>query len=192
MVHTFYLNGYYIALDVNSGAVHVLDKLCFDLLNKFEDKLPEEFPADILEELNKQLQTATANAETFEQAMTLSEISEDVTNLKNELDEGIYDNFANIANAAERLTSAIKNVMETMEDPDATAWEKILDIFNAITQVTDTILQSVQLITQLSQAFDKLKKAEAAYHAVQAVGTAQTVAAAATTVTAKQAEATAS
>lgn len=52
MVHTFYLNGYYIALDVNSGAVHVLDKLCFDLLNKFGDKLPEEFPSDILEELS--------------------------------------------------------------------------------------------------------------------------------------------
>ena len=53
MVHTFYLNGYYIALDVNSGAVHVLDKLCFDLLNKFEDKLPEEFPKEILDELSK-------------------------------------------------------------------------------------------------------------------------------------------
>ena len=52
MVHTFYLNGYYIALDVNSGAVHVLDKLCFDLLNKFTDKLPEEFPVEILEELS--------------------------------------------------------------------------------------------------------------------------------------------
>lgn len=52
MVHTFYLNGYYIALDVNSGAVHVLDKLCFDLLNKFEDKLPEEFPCEILDELS--------------------------------------------------------------------------------------------------------------------------------------------
>ena len=52
MVHTFYLNGYYIALDVNYGAVHVLDKLCFDLLNKFEDKLPEKFPEDILKELS--------------------------------------------------------------------------------------------------------------------------------------------
>lgn len=54
MVHTFYLNGYYIALDVNSGAVHVLDKLCFDLLNKFEDKLPEAFPEEILDELSKE------------------------------------------------------------------------------------------------------------------------------------------
>ena len=54
MVHTFYLNGYYIALDVNSGAVHVLDKLCFDLLNKFEDKLPEKFPEEILKELSEE------------------------------------------------------------------------------------------------------------------------------------------
>ena len=51
MVHTFYQNGYYIALDVNSGAVHVLDKLAFDLLNKFEDKLPEECPAEFVKEL---------------------------------------------------------------------------------------------------------------------------------------------
>lgn len=52
MVHTFYQNGYYIALDVNSGAVHVLDKLCFDLLNKFEDKLPVECPEEIVKELS--------------------------------------------------------------------------------------------------------------------------------------------
>ena len=52
MVHTFYQNGYYIALDVNSGAVHVLDKLCFDLLNKFEDKLPVECPQEIVKELS--------------------------------------------------------------------------------------------------------------------------------------------
>ncbi len=52
MVHTFYQNGYYIALDVNSGAVHVLDKLAFNLLNKFEDKLPEECPAEFVKELS--------------------------------------------------------------------------------------------------------------------------------------------
>ncbi|MBR2040761.1 MAG: thioether cross-link-forming SCIFF peptide maturase [Oscillospiraceae bacterium] len=54
MVHSFYLNGYYIALDVNSGAVHLLDKMAFDLLNKFEDKLPEECPAEIVKELSEE------------------------------------------------------------------------------------------------------------------------------------------
>lgn len=32
MVHQYLNNGYYIALDVNSGSVHVIDKTCFDVL----------------------------------------------------------------------------------------------------------------------------------------------------------------
>ena len=32
MVHTFTSLGAYIAVDVNSGAVHVLDKTAYDLL----------------------------------------------------------------------------------------------------------------------------------------------------------------
>lgn len=53
MVHTYFLNGYYIALDSNSGAVHVLDKLSFDILNNFEDRLPEEIPSDIVDKYKK-------------------------------------------------------------------------------------------------------------------------------------------
>ena len=32
MVHTFTALGVYVAVDVNSGAVHVLDKTAYDLL----------------------------------------------------------------------------------------------------------------------------------------------------------------
>lgn len=32
MVHTYSLNGYYIAVDGNSGAIHFLDKVAFDML----------------------------------------------------------------------------------------------------------------------------------------------------------------
>ena len=44
MVHTFHMKDRYIALDVNSGCVHVLDKLCYDViegLNKAE-KTPDD------------------------------------------------------------------------------------------------------------------------------------------------------
>ena len=54
MVHTFYLNGYYIALDVNSGAVHVLDELTYKILNKFSDKLDENCPGWLLEEFSSE------------------------------------------------------------------------------------------------------------------------------------------
>ena len=36
MVHTFTALGQYLAADVNSGAVHVLDKLTYDLLSQVE------------------------------------------------------------------------------------------------------------------------------------------------------------
>lgn len=38
MVHTFKIKDKYMALDVNSGCVHVLDKLCFDIIRTIEEK----------------------------------------------------------------------------------------------------------------------------------------------------------
>ncbi len=37
-IHKFYLNNKYIVLDVNSGGVHVVDKIVYDILDGFEDK----------------------------------------------------------------------------------------------------------------------------------------------------------
>lgn len=38
MVHTFKIKDKYMALDVNSGCVHVLDKLCYDIIRLLEEK----------------------------------------------------------------------------------------------------------------------------------------------------------
>lgn len=53
MVHTFKNNGYNIALDVNSGAVHVLDNLSFAILERLsmeEDESRTAIKADMLKE----------------------------------------------------------------------------------------------------------------------------------------------
>ena len=51
MVHTFTALGQYLVADVNSGAVHVLDKLSYDLLSQVEgeDKLGESCPREVVE-----------------------------------------------------------------------------------------------------------------------------------------------
>lgn len=42
MIHKFYMNGIYIVIDVNSGAVHVVDKLTYDMLDFYKDNtLPQ-------------------------------------------------------------------------------------------------------------------------------------------------------
>ncbi len=49
MIHQYYLNGYYIVLDVNSGAVHVVDKLCYELLENITPPMGETCPQELLD-----------------------------------------------------------------------------------------------------------------------------------------------
>lgn len=51
MVHTFTALGQYLAADVNSGAVHVLDKLTYDLLSRLGGPMGEELPEALAAEL---------------------------------------------------------------------------------------------------------------------------------------------
>ena len=48
MIHKFHLNGYYIVLDVNSGGVHVVDELAYNMLDHITDPLEHECPQGIL------------------------------------------------------------------------------------------------------------------------------------------------
>ena len=37
-IHKFYLNDQYVVLDVNSGAVHIIDKIVYDVLDYYKDQ----------------------------------------------------------------------------------------------------------------------------------------------------------
>lgn len=54
MVHAFKNNGYNIVMDVNSGAIHVVDELVYDIVNVFKDlsesEIREKFKDDYPEE----------------------------------------------------------------------------------------------------------------------------------------------
>lgn len=54
MVHSFYLNGYYIALDVCSGAVHVLDKPAYDMIGLLAPPLGETCPEAVFAMLSSE------------------------------------------------------------------------------------------------------------------------------------------
>ena len=53
MVHTFEALGCYIAVDVNSGAVHVLDKMMYDLLREVEGPMGEQCPQELKDKLSQ-------------------------------------------------------------------------------------------------------------------------------------------
>ena len=47
MIHTFTALGQYLVADVNSGAVHVLDRMSYDLLSLLEKRRPWGRPAPV-------------------------------------------------------------------------------------------------------------------------------------------------
>ena len=52
MIHKYYLGGLYIVLDVNSGGVHIVDELTYDLLDDAVPPYAEECPQEIVDKLS--------------------------------------------------------------------------------------------------------------------------------------------
>ncbi len=53
MIHKYKLNGYNIVLDVNSGGVHVVDELTYDLLDNIEPPFMDTCPDEVIEKLSR-------------------------------------------------------------------------------------------------------------------------------------------
>ena len=53
MIHKYKLNGFNIVLDVNSGGVHIVDELTYDLLDNVEPPFEDKCPAKVMEKLSK-------------------------------------------------------------------------------------------------------------------------------------------
>lgn len=53
MIHKYKLRGFNIVLDVNSGGVHVVDELTYDLLDNVEPPFSPDVPAKAMEKLSK-------------------------------------------------------------------------------------------------------------------------------------------
>ena len=53
MIHKYKLEGYNILLDVNSGGVHIIDDLTYDMLDNISPPLEEKCPENIVNKLSK-------------------------------------------------------------------------------------------------------------------------------------------
>lgn len=57
MIHKYKLNGFNIVLDVNSGGVHIVDELTYDMLDNVEPPFDEDCPEKVVEKLSKFYET---------------------------------------------------------------------------------------------------------------------------------------
>ena len=51
MIHKYKLNGFNIVLDVNSGGVHLVDDMTYDLLDLIQPPFEDECPQQVLDKL---------------------------------------------------------------------------------------------------------------------------------------------
>ena len=74
MIHCFKKNGFNIVLDVNSGSVHNVDDVAFDMIEMYETHTPEQIMEAMLEKYgDREDVTREELLETIEYIETLKE-----------------------------------------------------------------------------------------------------------------------
>ena len=54
MIHQFKNNGYNIVMDVNSGAIHVVDDLVCEIISRYETDTEEKITDDLMKDYDKE------------------------------------------------------------------------------------------------------------------------------------------
>lgn len=61
MIHQYKLRGFNIVLDVNSGAVHIVDDVTYDVISLIKPPVPDKCPVDIYEKLKNKYSVQNIN-----------------------------------------------------------------------------------------------------------------------------------
>ena len=154
-----------------------------DLKEKLEEA--KKAGSAVAKSLEIEFNNAIANVDNMEEALKLAQVQEDIKNLNKELNESLYSGVKDIASSSDRIVSAFSNLRDVMNDVDASGWERIMAIWNAMTNVVDTFLSIIKMIESLTEITNKLTQAKEQEAKMTDVATASKVAEAAvdTTVT---------
>ena len=146
-----------------------------DALNDMRDEAAA-LGVDMTEEINAALLRVTS----LDEALKLAKVKEDVQELTEELNKGMYSGIKDIASNANRLSDAFERVGEVLDDPDATGWERIMAVWEAMTNMIDGFMSIIQMIENLTRVTEQLEAAKQAEMAIDAASTASHVQNAAT------------
>lgn len=113
---------------------------------------------DLVNEIDKQLSHVTS----LEDALKIAKVKEDVKDLGKSLNESIYSGVKDIASSANNLVYAWQQLTETINDVDASGWEKFIAVWAALTNTADAILSTTKTIETLVKLSEKLAKAKEA------------------------------
>ena len=99
MIHQYKLNGYNIVLDINSGSVHVVDELAYDIIGMYEGSTKEEITSAMLEKYKDDPEIT---------AREISDCIEDIEELKQNGKLFTEDKYENLAFDFKNRNTVIK------------------------------------------------------------------------------------
>lgn len=117
---------------------------------------------DELDRLSEEMEIAKVSADSLAAAMNFAKVQEDIKSVKKEMNNLVYSGIKDFATSMDRVISAAETLKETMNDADASGWEKFMAIFNMITQVIDSAMAVYSTITTIQELSAKLGAAKIA------------------------------
>lgn len=137
-----------------------------DIWIEYRDNLKEKLngvkdkTSDLAKEIQEELNNAIRNTDDLETALKIAQVKQDVEDFSKELNEGLYSGVKNIASSSDRMVSAFENLRDVMNDVDASGWERIMAIWNAMVNAVDSfnsIIHTIESITALSKKLSGAK-----------------------------------
>jgi len=153
-----------------------------EAIKKEYGKNAEDFIVALNEALN--------NVTSLDEALKIAQVKKDVKDLSKELREGMYSGVKEIASSSDRLVSAFSSLNDVFDDEDASAWERIMAVWNAMINTVDAFMSIVKTIEELTKVSEKLAAAKQAEAAIDTAVTTQKVTNAAIQATAETTTAT--
>ena len=146
------------ATDIGREKLEIWIEYRDNLKQKLEEA--KQSGSNMAGQLASELDNAIANVTSLEDALKLAEVQEDIENFRKQLAEGIYGGIKDIASNADRLVSAFQNAADVLSDADASGWEKVLAVWNAMIQTVDGIMSTINAVENISAIVAKLSGAE--------------------------------
>ena len=127
---------------------------------------------EVVNAINAQLAKITSLSD----ALKIAEVKNDIKDLQKNLSLGkAWEDVKGVAGSVQDIGSAFQNLSKTMSNADASSWQKILSIWQALQSSVDGILNVIDMVNGWIKASEALKTAKAAESAVTvASNTAET------------------
>lgn len=122
-------------------------------LQELEEKAKDSFGV-----LDAEIERLRKKKVSLSEALKLEELREDVGRLRREAFDNLFEPFNNL----DSIKDSVQSLIETINSPNTDGWEKFIAILQTLKNVIDGMLDAVDSIKQIEEAFASLKQAKEA------------------------------